>query len=74
MGRRVLQNDHIFSLLNISAYMLDINSCAASLVDNLAGTSHTVAMRRTLICSHCFLSEQHYKNKKWHTLKKNVIN
>ena len=52
----------LFCLLNSKTYMLDLNSCAVSL-DNLAGTSHAVAMGRRLICSHCFLTEQHYKNK-----------
>ena len=42
--------------------MLDVNICAASM-DTLAGTSHAVAMGRRLICSHCFLTDQHYKNK-----------
>ena len=45
-----------FRLLNGSKYMLNINRCA---LDNLAGTSHAVAMGRRLIRSHCFLTEQH---------------
>ena len=51
-----------FCLLNSSTYMLDLHSRAVSL-DNLAGGSHAVAIGRTLICSHCFPTEQHYKNK-----------
>ena len=42
--------------------MLDLDSCAVSLV-NLAGISHAVAMGRRLIFSQCFLTDQHHKNK-----------
>ena len=58
----------MFSLLNNGTYMLDLNSCAVSL-DNLAGISHAVAMGRRSRCSHCFLTEQHYKNKIAHVKK-----
>ena len=51
--------------------MLDLNTCAVSL-DHLAGTSHAVAMGRRLICSHCSLTEQHYKTKNA-SEKRNVI-
>ena len=53
----------LFCLLNTSTFMFDLNSCAVSL-DNLAGTSHAIAMGRRLICLHyCFLTEQHYETK-----------
>ena len=51
----------VYCLLNCSTYILDLNSCAV-LLDNLAGTSYAVVMGHRLICSHCFLTEQHYEN------------
>ena len=32
-------------------------------LDILVGTSHAVAMGRSLICSHCFIIKEHYINK-----------
>ena len=58
-----------FRPLNGSTYMLDLNNRAVSL-DNLAGTSHAVAMGRRFISSHCLLTDQHYKKKMAHVISK----